>query len=169
MEKIIISNVKTAECHWDANLNKQFDPDGNHKQSFEFQRSSVSKPSAQGWGKLGVHFHTILPGKTNYPYHYHAANEEVYYIISGEGTLKTPEGDKVVSEGDAIVMPAHENGAHKLTNTSDKPLVYLEVKTENTPDIVMYPDTPEKFLVMSSKVFAKAFDVNAAINYLSGE
>ena len=169
MEKIIISNVKTAKCDRDANLNKQFDPDGSHKHSFEFQRCSVSNPFSQGWGKLGVHFYTIQPGKANYPYHYHTANEEIFYIISGQGTLKTPEGDKIVSEGDVIVMPAHENGAHQLINTSDAPLIYLEVKTENSPDIVLYPDTPDKFLVMSSKVFAKAFNMESAINYLSGE
>jgi len=47
MEKIIIANVKNAKCHWDANLNKQFDPTGIHKQSFEFQRSNVSSPFSQ--------------------------------------------------------------------------------------------------------------------------
>ena len=168
MEKIIISNVKNAECHWDANLNKHYDPNGTHKNSFEFQRSNVSNPFSQGWGKLGVHFYTLQPGKANYPYHYHTANEEVFYIISGQGTLKTPEGENIVSEGDAIIMPAHENGAHRLVNTSDKPLIYLEVKTENSPDIVLYPET-DKFMVLSSKIFAKVFTPDSAVNYLSGE
>jgi len=169
MENIIISNVKNAECNWDANLNKQFEPDGTHKQSFEFQRSNVASPFSQKWGELEVYFYTVQPGKANYPYHYHLANEEVFYIISGQGTLKTPEGEKIVSEGDVIVMPAHENGAHQLINTADMPLVYLEVRTSKAPDIVLYPDTPEKFLVMSSKVFAKAFNINTAINYLTNE
>jgi len=168
-QELIIKNVKTAECHWDANLNKQFDPDGTHKQSFEFQRSTVSSPFSQKWGELEVYFYTIQPGKANYPYHYHTVNEEVFYIISGQGTLKTSEGEKIVSEGDVIVMPAHENGAHKLINTSDAPLVYLEVRTSKSPDIVLYPDIPEKFLVMSSKIFAKWFNIDSAINYLDGE
>ena len=115
MQKLIISNVNTAEYDWDANLNEHFDPDGTHNQSFEFKRSSISRPFSQGWGKLGVHFYTLQPGKANYPYHYHTANEEVFYIISGQGTLKTSEGDRTVSEGDVIVMPAHENGAHRLS------------------------------------------------------
>jgi len=169
MEKIIISNIKNAKCHWDANLNKQFDPDGKHKHSYEFQRSNVSSPGSQKWGELEVNFYTLQPGKANYPYHYHTVNEEVFYIISGQGTLKTPDDDKIVSEGDAIVMPAHENGAHRLINTSDIPLVYLEVKTSKSPDIVLYPDTPDKFLVMSSKIFAKWFNVKSEINYLDGE
>ena len=65
-------------------------------------------------------------------------------------------------------MPAHENGAHRLVNTSDKPLIYLEVKAENSPDIVLYPETG-KFMVLSSKIFAKVFTPDSAINCLSGE
>jgi uncharacterized cupin superfamily protein len=34
-------------------------------------------------------FYTLPPGKSNYPFHYHTANEEVFYIISGTGVLKT--------------------------------------------------------------------------------
>jgi hypothetical protein len=47
--------------------------------------------------------------------------------------------------------------------------VYLEVKTSKSPDMVLYPDTHEKFLVMSSKIFAKWFNLGSAINYLDGE
>ena len=164
MERIIISNAKTAEYNWDANLNKQFDPDGTHKQSFEFKRSSVSEK----WGELEVYFYTLQPGKANYPYHYHTTNEEVFYIISGQGTLKTPEGEKTVSEGDVIIMPANKAGAHRLINTSDMPLVYLEVKTSKSPEIVLYPDTPGKFMAQYLNVF-KWFNEDSEVNYLSGE
>ena len=30
-----------------------------------------------------VAFYTLPPGKSNYPFHYHTTNEEVFYIISG--------------------------------------------------------------------------------------
>ena len=168
MEKIIISNVKNVECNWDANLNKQFDPDGTHKQSFEFQRSNISNPFSQKWGKLEVCFYTIQPGKANYPYHYHTANEEVFYIINGQGTLKTPEEEQIVSEGDVIIMPAHENGAHMLINTSNTPLVYLEIKTTNAPDVTILPES-NKFGVFSSKIMAKFFNIDSNVNYLFGE
>ena len=168
MESIVISNYKNAECHWDANLNKHYDPDGTHKQSFEFQRSSVSNPFSQGWGKLGVHFYTLQPGKANYPYHYHTANEEVFYIISGQGTLKTPKGEKSISEGDVIVMPAHENGAHQLINTSDAPIVYLEVKTAKSPEICVQPELDKFVTLAGGKLFAKAYKMDSDVNYLTG-
>jgi len=35
-------------------------------------------------------------------------NEEVFYIISGEGILETPEGNITISAGDTIICPASE-------------------------------------------------------------
>ena len=107
-------------------------------------------------GKLEVYFYTLKPGKTNSPYHYHVANEDMYYIISGYGTLKTPDGDKDVSEGDVIFMPVKEQGAHKLTNTSDTPLVYLEVKTSTVPEICVQPDSKKYVLIAPPTVFGKS-------------
>ena len=171
MEKIIISSVKDEERNWDSNLDwgifKQSDTDEN-KHSFEFKRSNISTPFSTK-GKLEVYFYTIPPGKANFPYHYHTANEEIFYIISGQGTLRTPEGEKIVSEGDAIVMPANENGAHRLINTSDTPLVYLEVKTATTPEICVQPDSEKFVLIAPPKVFGKTFKTDSDVNYLDGE
>ena len=94
MQELIIKNVKTAE-YKDVNLSKIFDPETEHKKSFEFRNSTVAAPG----GKTFVTFYTLMPGKTNFPYHYHSVREEVFYIISGTGTLKTPEGDRTVTEG----------------------------------------------------------------------
>jgi len=168
MEQIIITNVKDAKCDLDYNQNEQFDPGGEHKYAYEFQRSDISKPFAQGWGKLEVFFYTLQPGKAACPYHYHTANEEFFYIISGRGTLKTPEGSKAVSEGDAIVMPAHENGAHTLINTSEAPLVYIDLQTVISPEVVIHPES-QKAVLFAPNVFMKAFKIDSAVNYLTGE
>ena len=166
MQKIVISNVKNAE-YKDVNINKTFDPDSRHKHEFEFQNSAVSSPFYTGEGKLTVYFYTLQPGKANYPYHYHTGNEEAYYIISGRGTLVTPDGEKIVAEGDVIIMPANENGAHMLINTSDAPLVYLDIDTVSSPDVSVYPDSG-KILVMAGKI-QKSYKIDAAVNYLDGE
>ena len=87
-----------------------------------------------------VAFYTLPPGKSNYPFHYHTTNEEVFYIISGSGTLETIEGKRSITAGDIIVCPVGEAGAHKITNSSKtESLVYLDVDTNNTPDIAYYP------------------------------
>jgi uncharacterized cupin superfamily protein len=165
MEKIVIANVKDAK-YKEVNINEIFDPNTQHKHSFEFQNSHVSSPYT-GEGKLSVCFYTLQPGKANYPYHYHTGNEEVFYIINGQGTLRTTEGEKTVSEGDVIIMPANENGAHMLINTSDEPLVYIDIDTVHSPDVLIYPDS-EKLMVMTEK-FRKSFRLNSEVNYLDGE
>jgi len=169
MEKIIISNAKDESLKWDSSLNwPLFAQDGERSHSFELQRNTISSPMSTK-GKLEIYFYTIPPGKTNYPYHYHTANEEIFCIISGQGTLRTPDGEKIVSEGDVIVMPANENGAHTLINTSNAPLVYLEVKTPIVPEICVQPDSNKFVLIAPPTVFGKAFKTDSDVNYLDGE
>lgn len=84
----------------------------------------------------------IPPKKAAYPYHFHVKNEEMFYIISGTGLLKTPEGERTVSAGDFLFFPPNENGAHKLTNNSEsEKLVYLDFGTRNDLDAAFYPDS----------------------------
>jgi len=169
MEKIIISNINEKDRNWDHNLNWEFyKQDDEHMHSFDFKRSTISSPMSSK-GKLEIYFYSIPPGKANFPYHYHTANEEVFYIMSGHGTLRTPDGDRTVSEGDAIVMPANENGAHQLINTSQIPLTYLEVKTAIVPEICIQPDSDKAVLIAPPKFFAKSYKIDSDVKYLYGE
>ena len=166
MQEMVINNVKTAQCR-DVNLNQFYDPNGKHKQVFEFLKSDVASPYKNGEGKLSVSFYTLQPGKSNYPYHQHTGNEEVFYIISGTSTLKTPKGDIIVSEGDVIVMPANENGTHMLTNHSQDLLLYLDVHTVSSPEVVIYPDSG-KVRIMTGDM-QTSFYMDSEVNYLAGE
>ncbi len=165
MQEIIIANVKTAE-HKKVNLNKIFDPDVEHKQSFEFENCTISSPFMGN--KCFVSSYSIPPKKSNYPYHYHSGVEEVLYIISGKGILETPKGEINVSEGDVIVLPSGQGGAHKLTNSSDDlPLVYLDVDTSASQDIVFYPHTNKIMAITNG--FRKFYKIDSDVNYLDGE
>lgn len=110
-----------------------------------------------------VGFYELPPHKSNYPYHYHLDQEEVFYIISGAGVLKCPEGERAVLAGDLIFCPAGEAGAHRLTNTSDsEALVYLDFDAVGQLDVCVYPDS-EKVGVWGpglSKVFRAETDVD---------
>jgi uncharacterized cupin superfamily protein len=89
-----------------------------------------------------VAFYEIPPQKSNYPYHYHTNTTEVFYIISGHGTLKTPEGEKPIQAGDVVICPPYEKGAHKITNASvTEMLTFLDVDTASDTDIAFYPDS----------------------------
>lgn len=87
-------------------------------------------------------FVEILPGQRSWPYHYHDQSEELFYIISGHGKLRTYQGEKNVKAGDMICFPTGEKGGHSLHNTSaTEPLTYVDlgIKAVKT-DIVTMPD-----------------------------
>lgn len=118
-------------------------------------------------GRCLVSVYEIPPGKSAYPYHYHLKDEEVFYIISGEGTLRTPGGERTVRAGELIFFPAGEGGAHKLTNTGRETLTYIDFDAVNDLDVAVYPD--------SGKLGVWGMDVNQVfrrkdeVEYFDGE
>ena len=115
-----------------------------------------------------VSVYEIPPHKAAYPYHYHVKNEETFYIVSGTGCLRTPDGEKTVSAGDMLFFPAGEKGAHKLTNTSDSEnLVYIDFDTKNDLDAAFYPDSG-KIGIWGMNV-NKVFETKDAVDYFKGE
>ena len=85
-----------------------------------------------------VSVYEIPPGKAAYPYHFHYKNEETFYILSGEGILRTPAGERPVKAGELLFFPTGEAGAHKLTNTSDtESLVYLDFDVVHDVDVAV--------------------------------
>jgi uncharacterized cupin superfamily protein len=116
-----------------------------------------------------VSVYEIPPGKANYPYHYHIANTEVFYIINGQGIVRTPKGDRVIKAGDFVVCPPTENGAHKIINRSEnETLKYIDFGTANSPDIVKYPDSDKTGILVHNQpnIFFKNDD---KANYYDGE
>lgn len=119
-------------------------------------------------GQCIVSLYEIPPKKAAYPYHYHMKSEEVFYILKGKGLLKTPNGERIVTEGDYIFFPANENGAHKLINASDKDyLIYLDFDTYNDIDIAFYPDS-EKIGVFGKNI-NQLYKIKDQVEYYDGE
>lgn len=115
-----------------------------------------------------VSVYEIPPQKSAYPYHYHHKNEETFYILTGEGILKTPGGERKVTAGDLLFFPTGPEGAHKLTNCSEtENLVYIDFDVVHDIDIAVYPDS-EKIGVWGmgiNKIFPRSGDVG----YYAGE
>lgn len=119
-------------------------------------------------GNTLVSVYEIPPLKSAYPYHYHYKNEETFYILSGEGTLKTLDGERRVAAGDLLFFPTGPEGAHKLTNTSaTEKLIYIDFDVTHELDVAVYPDS-DKIGVWGmgiNKIFPLADDVE----YYDGE
>lgn len=115
-----------------------------------------------------VSVYEIPPGKAAYPYHYHHKNEETFFILRGEGLLKTPEGERKVRAGDLLFFPANSNGAHKLTNLSEKEtLVYLDFDVVHDLDVAVYPETGK--LGVWGKNINRLWRQQDAVDYYDGE
>ncbi|MCH7660070.1 MAG: cupin domain-containing protein [Euryarchaeota archaeon] len=100
-----------------------------------------------GSERLGCTLEAIAPGEQPAQYHYHLGNEEALYVLDGEGTLRTPDGEFEIESGDYVAFPAGTRGAHAVENTSEAVLRCLFVSTMNDPDLVVYPDDDELAVV----------------------
>ncbi len=115
-----------------------------------------------------VSIYEVPPGKAAVPYHYHMRNEEVFYILSGKGLLKSPEGEREVTAGDFLYFPNNEKGAHKITNISDsEPLVYADFDIRYEPEVAFYPDSGK--VGIFGKGNRLIFPISKTADYYEGE
>lgn len=90
---------------------------------------------------LGGSLYELDPGDTLWPYHVHHANEEWLLVVRGQPTLRTPEGEQELREGDVAVFPRGAAGAHQVTNHTDAPIRVLMLSSMVMPEIVEYLDS----------------------------
>jgi len=91
--------------------------------------------------QMGASFDIVAPGQQSCPYHYHYAEEEMFIVIQGEGTLRVAGEHVPIRAGDVITIPAGPEYPHHIINTSDAPLHYLSISTMQKPEICVYPDS----------------------------
>jgi uncharacterized cupin superfamily protein len=91
--------------------------------------------------KLGAGFDILEPGKVACPYHYHLAQEEMFVILEGEGTLRVAGQRVPVHAGDVVFIPPGPEYPHHLINTGSVPMKYLSISTQEKPEICCYPDS----------------------------
>jgi uncharacterized cupin superfamily protein len=108
---------------------------------------------------------SLDPGKFSFPYHFHRAAEELFVILSGEGTLRSPEGFQKVSEGDVVFFEEGAKGAHQLYNHNDFPCIYLDVRTTIGIDVCEYPDSGKVNILPNRNVF----ESSSSVDYYKGE
>ncbi|MCL2702928.1 MAG: cupin domain-containing protein [Defluviitaleaceae bacterium] len=165
MKEIIITSMeKITPVHRNEHMQYEF-----YKYEVTDSREKYEVSGPNEGNQTVAAFYTLPPGKSNYPFHYHTTNEEVFYIISGNGIFETFEGKHPVKAGDIVVCPAGKGGAHKITNASEtENLVYLDVDTNNTPDIAYYPHS-NKFGIRAAGGIRDNYSLDGKIHYYDNE
>jgi len=75
------------------------------------------------------------------PYHWHVAEEEWLLVVRGAPTLRTPDGERLLREGDVLVFPTGERGAHAVANATDEPVRVAMISNQAEVEICVYPDS----------------------------
>lgn len=131
---------------------------------FEWLTSSRLAKLA-GSGHLEFDVRSLSPGRFSFPYHFHRAAEELFLILSGEATLRSPEGFQKIVAGDLIFFEQGDTGAHQVYNHSDAPCVYLDIRTTVGLDVCEYPDSGKMAILPTLEVFERG----STVDYYQGE
>jgi uncharacterized cupin superfamily protein len=114
---------------------------------------------------LNFDLRQLNPDQYSAPYHFHRYAEELFMIISGSATLRTPDGLEIVNSGDLIFFEKGKTGAHQLYNHTSETCVYLDIRTYLGYDVAEYPDSNKILLAPSFEIFNKGLQAG----YFDGE
>jgi uncharacterized cupin superfamily protein len=142
----------------------------------------LREPLYDAWGsrlakgtaarKLGASFDVLAPGKRSCPYHLHHAQEEMFIIVEGHGSLRVAGEMLPLKPGDVVFIPPGPQYPHQIINTSASALKYLSISTRETPEICEYPDSG-KYMAEGSLDGDSPFETmtrhGPALDYWDGE
>ena len=122
--------------------------------------------------KLGASVDIVAPGQRACPSHFHHAQEEMFIILEGSGTLRVAGELLPLRSGDVVFIPPGPAYPHQIINTSDAPLKYMSISTRDTPEVCEYPDSG-KYAAMvdidGKRVLHAVQRLEHSVDYWDGE
>jgi len=96
---------------------------------------------AAGSVAVGLRREVIAPGKQSSPRHAHMAEEEIFVVLRGQGTLLRGEERVAVEAGDVAAFPAGTGVAHAFVADAAEELEFLSIGERKDNDAIAYPDS----------------------------
>jgi uncharacterized cupin superfamily protein len=95
---------------------------------------------AAGITQFGVNLLQLPPGSASSQRHWHSAEDEFVFVVSGEIVLVTNKGEEVLRAGDCAGFPKGADDGHQLVNKSSQRAVCLEAGGRSAEDVCVYSD-----------------------------
>ena len=112
------------------------DPLGPFEQTYGVISANI------GARRLGYNLTITPPGKRACPFHNHHVNEEMFFVLEGEGLLRFGDKEYPLRKHDVIACPPGKRElAHQIINTGETDLKYLAVSTMDLQEVAEYPDS----------------------------
>jgi uncharacterized cupin superfamily protein len=93
-----------------------------------------------GLSQFGVNLLELPPGAWSSQRHSHERQDELVYVLEGEATLVTDEGETTLGPGMAAGFPANTGNGHHIVNRSAGVVRLLEVGTRTIEETATYSD-----------------------------
>jgi len=93
-----------------------------------------------GLANFGVNLTRLAPNAVSALRHAHSKQDEFIYILQGNPTLHTDDGQTRLSPGMCAGFKAATGNGHQLINQTSEDVVYLEIGDRTPGDEGTYPD-----------------------------
>ena len=88
---------------------------------------------------LGASLRELQPGSPGGPLHMHYGVEEMFFVLAGTPTVRTPEGEEQLSPGDVVYFPEGPDGLHDFSNRPTSRLGYSPFPRSDFPMFSLIP------------------------------
>ncbi len=121
-----------------------------------------------GAQKLGYNVTVLPPGKRAFPFHSHQVNEELFFVLEGNGEVRIGKETLPIKKGDFISCPpGNGDTAHQIINSSSEELRYIALSTKLSPEVAEYPDSGKFGMLAQGMRFLGKVD--QSLDYWDGE
>ena len=161
MRKVNLNDIK--EEPWQS-------PKGKYAVSFRGLSEALGRdPSSLDLAKrwpFDLEWNRVPPDKSNFPFHAHSAQWEMYLIVSGKGQVRDKEGMTEVVAGDAFIFGPDE--PHQINNSGDVDLIFYVIADNPIGESAYYPDS-KKWKANKTSAVDRVVIKGPETDYFDGE
>ena len=145
----------------------QFNYDPSHPEGY--RAGGMRLGPLVGAEQLGATVYDIPPGQSICPYHYEHAEEEWLIVLTGTPSLRHPEGVEPLAPWDVVCCRRGPEGAHKVTNETDRAVRVLFFSNVAWPAVTVYPDSDKIGVFTAGRTDNVMVRRSSDVEYYDGE